>query len=162
MKHSVHIVWFSFQTLALMGGVWKLLCLLVSLPSNTKNIENSFLSPRLLVAHCCHEADSPHLSTRLAFGTEGRKLHISLVSERGAGCRADSRGQSRPGSRSLPGCQAVGSERMSELAVDKQWDCSKMRRVGLRNSLHKCFSQLLMKKKKGGKFHKSYQDLLQH
>lgn len=42
-------------------------------------------------------------------------------------------------------------ERMSKLAVDKQWDGSKMRRIGLSNILHKCFSQFLMKKEKGKK-----------
>lgn len=38
-------------------------------------------------------------------------------------------------------------ERMSKLAVDKQWDGSKMRRIGLSHILHKCFSQFLMKEK---------------
>lgn len=37
-----------------------------------------------------------------------------------------------------------------------------MRRIGLSNILHKCFSQLLMKKEKGEQCHKSYQDILEH
>lgn len=105
---------FGCKLLEIKGGVWKLFCCIINVPSNTKTHQKLILLVQLR-AHICHEADFPHLTKHTwAFRIEGKKtLHILLVlSKHSADCSAvSSEGENRIGSRSLLGCQTVGSER---------------------------------------------------